>query len=846
LSPSLPPAWCPNPFLRLPIVSVSDLAFLHLPSISGSDLAFLREVHAVSEFDGSAPLTRKSKSITIPRLENTWRPEKKMKNINLASVDLQFETEVDEDPKTNVEYGLNLRNRVNNSEQQDETSSVAGKSVIESLWDQKYKEDMENLADEDGPEKYEEVPIENFAAAVLSSYGWSEGKGIGRNAKADVPVYEHPRRMGGFGAMVDPVTQRQMRHNNTMQSGVGGTSRIDDVKNAIGQEFGDKKGKGGKQDQIVSEVTTRDEVDKDGPQKRRDSLGGYEDPHGSYEDKRDRRRDDKKVDRTYGGHEDKRERSRDDRRAYKDMNDRRTDDKRGEKGHHDDGRKDHISRIRYKEKRDRSRDEERVDRSCQEDNRRERDKRAYERSGDRGQYEEGRKRSIDRNRREENIVDYGREGDNKLHSRSTHERGQSKKGENAKREKGINRDEFVDEKISEAKAVSWLTSHIRVRVISKEFRQGKFYLKKGEVVDVTGPWKCIVSIDESNEIIEGVHQEMLETALPKRGGPVIVLYGKHKGVFGKLVQRDSEEETAMVQDAETSEMITVSLDQIAEYIGDPNKLFITNKCTTIWVGRLAYQDSRQVHNNPTHSAMCSRELDQELYKVAWVHMGKEFWDLAPNMCKAMYISKYFSDPQYYFQVNEQYVRNKLKVILLPFLHRGHWTRIAEQVGGKLSHKPPIYDINAPDLYIPLMAFGTYVVLAGFAMGIHGKFSPEALTLQFSKGLIGWFFQILLLKASVYFLGSVESPLLDIVAYGGYAFVGISISVLARIAWSYSYYGVLIWTCLCMGILLVKTLKRVLFAPARSYDKDTSKYHYFLLCVALAQFPLFFWLGYISV
>ncbi|XP_031494310.1 uncharacterized protein LOC116260263 isoform X2 [Nymphaea colorata] len=210
------------------------------------------------------------------------------------------------------------------------------------------------------------------------------------------------------------------------------------------------------------------------------------------------------------------------------------------------------------------------------------------------------------------------------------------------------------------------------------------------------------------------------------------------------------------------------------------------------------------------------------------------------------ISKYFSDPQYYFQVNEQYVRNKLKVILLPFLHRGHWTRIAEQVGGKLSYKPPIYDINAPDLYIPLMAFGTYVVLAGFAMGIHGKFSPEALTLQFSKGLIGWFFQILLLKASVYFLGSGESPLLDIVAYGGYAFVGISISVLARIAWSYSYYGVLIWTCLCMGILLVKTLKRVLFAPARSYDKDTSKYHYFLLCVALAQFPLFFWLGYISV
>ncbi|KAL7219003.1 hypothetical protein ACSBR2_012134 [Camellia fascicularis] len=61
---------------------------------------------------------------------------------------------------------------------------------------------------------------------------------------------------------------------------------------------------------------------------------------------------------------------------------------------------------------------------------------------------------------------------------------------------------------------------------------------------------------------------------------------------------------------------------------------------------------------------------------------------------------------------------------LPFSYswilEGHWTRITEPVGGRLSYKPPIYDINAPDLYIPLMAFGTYVVLAGFSLGLQGK------------------------------------------------------------------------------------------------------------------------------
>ncbi|KAK8656624.1 hypothetical protein V6N13_098569 [Hibiscus sabdariffa] len=51
---------------------------------------------------------------------------------------------------------------------------------------------------------------------------------------------------------------------------------------------------------------------------------------------------------------------------------------------------------------------------------------------------------------------------------------------------------------------------------------------------------------------------------------------------------------------------------------------------------------------------------------------------------------------------------------------GHWVRATEKLGGELSYKPPIDDINAPDLYIPLMAFGTYVVLASFLLGINGK------------------------------------------------------------------------------------------------------------------------------
>ncbi|XWS22224.1 hypothetical protein CRYUN_Cryun29cG0016100 [Craigia yunnanensis] len=208
------------------------------------------------------------------------------------------------------------------------------------------------------------------------------------------------------------------------------------------------------------------------------------------------------------------------------------------------------------------------------------------------------------------------------------------------------------------------------------------------------------------------------------------------------------------------------------------------------------------------------------------------------------ISRYFSDPQYYFQVNDQYVRNKLKVVLLPFLHRGHWTRITEPVGGRLSYKPPIYDINAPDLYIPFMAFGTYVVLAGLSLGLQGKFSPEALNWLFVKGFFGWFLQVMLLKVTLLSLGSGEAPLLDILAYAGYTFTGMCLPVLGRIIWRYSYYFLMPWTCLCMGVFLVKTMKRVLFAEVRTYD--SSRHQYLLIFIALAQFPLFTWLGNISV
>ncbi|KAG2680529.1 hypothetical protein I3843_11G103300 [Carya illinoinensis] len=172
----------------------------------------------------------------------------------------------------------------------------------------------------------------------------------------------------------------------------------------------------------------------------------------------------------------------------------------------------------------------------------------------------------------------GKNGDRERRSSNVGKDGRSSKEEDrerfrkSKEEEPRFREQSKDSKRKKNQSVSWLKSHIRVRIISKELKGGRLYLKKGEVVDVVGPTTCDISMDESRELIQGISQDLLETALPRRGGPVLVLFGKHEGAYGNLVKKDSEEETGLVQDANNHELLHVRLEQIAEFIGDPSCL----------------------------------------------------------------------------------------------------------------------------------------------------------------------------------------------------------------------------------------------------------------------------------
>nr|XP_043622836.1 protein MOS2-like [Erigeron canadensis] len=158
------------------------------------------------------------------------------------------------------------------------------------------------------------------------------------------------------------------------------------------------------------------------------------------------------------------------------------------------------------------------------------------------------------------------DGERKGSDRKVNDSRRDHKDENKDKKRSRDRYEY------ETPKKSWLNSRIRVRIISKELKGGKLYLQKGEIVDVVGPSTCDISMDSSREIVQGVEQDFLETVLPRCGGHVLVLYGRHKGVYRSLQENDMDNETAVVRDADTHALLNVKLEQIAEYVGDPDDI----------------------------------------------------------------------------------------------------------------------------------------------------------------------------------------------------------------------------------------------------------------------------------
>uniref|UniRef100_A0A8C9E0F5 Protein YIF1 n=1 Tax=Phocoena sinus TaxID=42100 RepID=A0A8C9E0F5_PHOSS len=103
-----------------------------------------------------------------------------------------------------------------------------------------------------------------------------------------------------------------------------------------------------------------------------------------------------------------------------------------------------------------------------------------------------------------------------------------------------------------------------------------------------------------------------------------------------------------------------------------------------------------------------------------------------------------------------------------------------------------------------MAFITYVLLAGMALGIQKRFSPEVLGLCASTALVWVVMEVLALLLGIY-LATVRSDLstFHLLAYSGYKYVGMILSILTGLLFgSDGYYVALAWTSSALMYFIV--------------------------------------------
>ena len=110
----------------------------------------------------------------------------------------------------------------------------------------------------------------------------------------------------------------------------------------------------------------------------------------------------------------------------------------------------------------------------------------------------------------------------------------------------------------------------------------------------------------------------------------------------------------------------------------------------------------------------------------------------------------FAAWRYYFDVTNAFVFKRLLQVLFPypFIMKDWQRKKAEPTSelqqsleqGTQQQKEEIYqsakdDEFAPDLYIGLMSFITYILMVGFIAGGNGTFKPETLSMTATIGLI---------------------------------------------------------------------------------------------------------------
>ncbi|KAI5062890.1 hypothetical protein GOP47_0021437 [Adiantum capillus-veneris] len=565
------------------------------PLFSKSKDADANIVEYVEVFDGKGREAQAPVKV-IPLPEKSWRPEKRMKNImvaseNIPSTEERFEVEtLDAGPQSSVQYGLQLKRKAS------ESAENPREAVVDCDL-QRYRDDMAVLPDEMSVDDYENVPVEEFGEALLRGMGWEKDKPIGRNSTTLAQPVVAVRRDGrhGLGAIPAPRPEKvkkfikpgesrktKLRVGRIMCVIAGGhAGSRGQIAEISGAYYTVALLESGKRVQVKEgELAEIGSPEEEKAMKKLADLSidenkGYDDrSQRSFDEGRRNSHTEKEAQR--GGHvnpdageafdhrkHDEATRSRHVRSKSREEVDngnggrhRSRKDSRDKSHSHEGGKQDTSDECRHEKHKSR-RDDSNNEKGDYEVAASRHDQHFCEEKGSRLETREDRS-TLD--------AQHGKNSRTGSKSYSSDVRNKEKDISSGKAvQGGLHAEENFG--ITERRVESWLARDIRVRIIDRKAYGDRHYLQKACVVDVVSPSLCDIRTDDGGRIIEKVKQEHLETALPKRGGRVLVVGGKYRGQIGRLQERDPEKGMGLVQMEDDSEVLSLDLDHLAEFVG---------------------------------------------------------------------------------------------------------------------------------------------------------------------------------------------------------------------------------------------------------------------------------------
>ena len=231
------------------------------------------------------------------------------------------------------------------------------------------------------------------------------------------------------------------------------------------------------------------------------------------------------------------------------------------------------------------------------------------------------------------------------------------------------------------------------------------------------------------------------------------------------------------------------------------QIFITNIFLQLNIGSQLPLDPMVTNMAMNYGADIMKQKQQEVQGMMEKYVSVGQLKVSSQMCDEYFYLNLIS-VQYYFAVDNTYVTKKLALLMFPFAH-SDWSI-------RYNHDEPVqprFELNAADLYIPSMAFVSYILVVGYMLGLQDRFSPEILAKTSSSSLT-----LLVLELFVIYLTTtimnINTTLAkcDIVAFCMYKYVGMILCLFMGMFFSTSgYYAALAYTALALAIFLFRTL-----------------------------------------